>query len=166
MTCPIEGCIRGEGINWGSGPTLCVPHRAEWAADHEQEISTEEWERWANEWAYDDGEPEERPAPPRGMEEVECQKCGPLYIAIGSSNHKCGREKLAPKTKSHTRSTWPEMFKTARRPSRAQLEVHNARMLVGWKADREKSEQERIERYRDQKQYEPGFGQRRWGPNR
>lgn len=53
MTCPIDGCIRGEGVEWGSGPTLCVPHRAEWAADHEKEISDGEWEHWANEYAYD-----------------------------------------------------------------------------------------------------------------
>lgn len=53
MTCPVEGCIRREGIDWGNGPTLCVPHRAEWAADHEKELTDAEWEHWANQYAYD-----------------------------------------------------------------------------------------------------------------
>jgi|KBSMisStaDraftv2_1062788.scaffolds.fasta_scaffold1161895_2 hypothetical protein len=48
MTCPIEGCIRGEGIDWGSGPTLCVPHRAEWAADHEAELTPAERKHWVH----------------------------------------------------------------------------------------------------------------------
>jgi hypothetical protein len=82
VTCPIEGCIRGEGVEWGSGPTLCVPHRAEWAADHEKEISDGEWEHWANEYAYDT---------PGGR----------------------------------TLSTWPDNFKTMKRPTREELKSFN-----------------------------------------
>jgi hypothetical protein len=45
-SCPVEGCIRVDGIDWGRGPTLCVPHRAEWAADHEKELTETERKHW------------------------------------------------------------------------------------------------------------------------
>lgn len=83
MKCPVADCIRADGVDWGNGPSLCVPHRAEWAADHEKEITDAEWERWANEYAYDT---------PGGL----------------------------------TLSTWPDNFKTVKRPTREQLEAFNA----------------------------------------
>jgi len=65
--------------------------------------------------------------------------------------------------KGITVSTWPDNFKTPVRPSRAQLDAHNERALKGWKAEREAAQKKRLEEYRDRQQYEPGFGQRRWG---
>jgi hypothetical protein len=145
---------------------MCVPHRREWAADHETEIGTTEWELWANEFAYEDGDASPQAPPPAGMEEVSCLKCGPIYVPLGSSNHRCGKSPKAPAGTSKTLSTWPEMFKTVKRPTRAELDAHNAKTLKGWKADREEAQKKRLEEYRDKQQFEPGFGQNRWGNRR
>lgn len=56
-TCPVEDCPRGDGIDWGNGPTLCVPHREYWAADHEAELSRAERQHWIDRNTWEDVAP-------------------------------------------------------------------------------------------------------------
>ncbi len=54
IVCPVEGCVRGDGVEWGSGPTFCVPHREQWAADHEAELTTKERKHWVDRNTWED----------------------------------------------------------------------------------------------------------------
>lgn len=58
IACPVDGCFR-VAERWPSGPQLCIPHREEWAADHEKEITSEERQAWRtrNVHTCPDGEP-------------------------------------------------------------------------------------------------------------
>jgi len=59
LRCEVEGCVRGYGEEWNVGPTLCVPHREEWAADHFSEVSPAERTLWVerNTYPAPDGKP-------------------------------------------------------------------------------------------------------------
>ena len=49
--CPVRDCFR-TAERWPIGPVMCIPHRAHWAAEHQEHLSPRERQGWQERFTF------------------------------------------------------------------------------------------------------------------